>query len=60
MVGQGGKFDEDTFGLTNSLGESVQSEFFSTSGDSDTQLVFNQLEVPVMLTEQDGGIGAFS
>jgi hypothetical protein len=60
LISQGGKLDKDAFSLTNGLGKTVQREFFATSRESDTQLVFNQLKMAVMMTEQNRGISAFS
>ena len=60
MVGQRSKFNENAFRLTNRLRKTIQREFFPAGRESNTQLVFDQLEMPVMVTEQDSGIGAFS
>jgi hypothetical protein len=60
LVRQGSEFNENAFGLTNSLGKTIQREFLPAGREPDTQFVFDQLEMPVMVAEQHSGIGAFS
>jgi hypothetical protein len=38
----------------------VEGEFFSARREAHTEVFFDQLEVPVVVTEQNGGIGTFS
>jgi len=38
----------------------VECEFFSARREAHTEVFFDQLEVPVVVTEQDGSISAFS
>ena len=60
IVGESGKFCEDTFRVANSLWSTIECEFFATRREAHTEVLFDQLEVPVVVTEQNGGIGAFS
>ena len=60
VVGEGGKFREDTFRMASGVCRTVEGEFFSARREAHTEVLFDQLEVPVVVTEQNGGIGAFS
>jgi hypothetical protein len=60
VVGKSGKFCEDTFRVANSLWSTVEREFFAARREAHTEILFDQLGVPVVVTEQNGGIGAFS
>jgi hypothetical protein len=46
--------------VAGGVGRTVESEFFAARREAYTEVFFDQLEVPVMMTEQNGGIGAFS
>ena len=39
---------------------SVEGEFFAARREAHAKVFFDQLEVPVVVTEQNGGVGAFS
>ena len=60
VVGKGSKFRENTFRMASGFWRTVESEFFPTRREAHTQVFFDQLEMPVMVTEQNGSIGAFS
>jgi len=60
VVGEGGKFREDSFRVAGSIGCTIEGEFFSARRKAHAQICFDQLEVPVVVTEQHGSIGAFS
>jgi hypothetical protein len=60
VVGEGGKLREDPFRITGSIGCTIESEFFSPRRKTHAQICFDQLEVPVVVTEQHRGIRAFS
>ena len=60
VVDQGGEFREDAFRVASGIYRTVEGEFFSASRETHTEVFFDQLEVPVVVTEQNGGIGAFS
>ena len=59
VVGQGGEFREDAFGVASGVWRTVECEFFAARREAHTEVFFDQLEVPVVVTEQNGGIGAF-
>jgi hypothetical protein len=46
--------------VASSVGGTVECEFFTARREAHTEVFFDQLEVPVVVTEQNGGIGAFS
>lgn len=46
--------------MARGVGRPVEGEFFAARREAHAEVVFDQLEVPVVVTEQDGGIGAFS
>ena len=46
--------------MTSGVWRTVKGEFFSARREAHTEVFFDQLEVPVVVTEQNGGIGAFS
>jgi hypothetical protein len=46
--------------VAGGVGRTVESEFFAARREAYTEVFFDQLEVPVVMTEQNGGIGAFS
>ena len=60
VVGKGGEFCEDTFSVASGVWGTVECEFFTARREAYTEVFFDQLEVPVVVTEQNGGIGAFS
>ena len=46
--------------MARCVGCPIEGEFFAASREAHPEVVFDQLEVPVVVTEQYGGIGAFS
>ena len=60
VVGKGRKFRKDTFRVASSVRRTVEGEFFAARREAYTEVFFDQLEVPVVMTEQNGSIGAFS
>ena len=60
IVGKGGEFREDTFRVASGIRRTVEGEFFAARREAYTEVFFDQLEVPVVMTEQNGSIGAFS
>lgn len=60
VVGEGGEFRKDTFRVAGGIWRTVEGEFFSACREAHTEVFFDQLEVPVVVTEQNSGIGAFS
>ena len=60
VVGESGKFREDPFRIAGGVRRAVESKFFTTRRETYTEVFFDQLEVPVVMTEQNGSIGAFS
>jgi hypothetical protein len=46
--------------VASGVGRPIEGEFFAARREAHTEVFFDQLEVPVMVTEQNGGIGAFS
>jgi hypothetical protein len=60
VVGKGRKFREDTFRMASGIRRTVEGEFFAARRKAYTEIFFYQLEVPVVMTEQDRSIGAFS
>jgi hypothetical protein len=60
VVGKGGEFREDTFSVASGVWRTVEGEFFAASREAYTEVFFDQLEVPVVVAEQNCGIGAFS
>jgi hypothetical protein len=60
IVGEGREFCEDTFCMASGVWRAVESEFLAASREAHAEVFFDQLEVPVVVTEQNGGIGAFS
>ena len=39
---------------------SIEGEFFAARRETHAEIFFDQLEVPIVVTEQNGSIGAFS
>jgi hypothetical protein len=60
VVSEGSKFREDPFRVAGSIGCTIESEFFSARRQTHAKICFDQLEVPVVVTEQHRGIRAFS
>ena len=60
VVGKGGEFREDTFRVASGVRRTIEGEFFAARREAYTEVFFDQLEVPVVMAEQNGGIGAFS
>ena len=60
VVGEGRKFCEDTFRVAGGVWRTVEGEFFSARREAHTKVFFDQLKMPVVVTEQNGSIGAFS
>jgi hypothetical protein len=60
VVGEGGEFREDAFGVAGGVGSAVECELFTARRETDAQVFFDQLEMPVVMTEQNGSVGAFS
>ena len=60
IVGEGGEFREDTFRMAGGVRCTIEGKFFSARREAYTKVFFDQLEVPVVVTEQNGSIGAFS
>ena len=60
VIGKGGEFREDAFCVASGVCRTVEGEFFSARREAHTEVFFDQLEVLVVVTEQYGGIGAFS
>lgn len=60
VVGQRGQFCEDTFSMARGVWRAVEGELFAARREAHAKIVFDQLEVPVVVTEEDGGVGAFS
>ena len=60
VVGQGGEFRDDPFRVAGGVWSTVEGEFFTARREAHAEIFFDQLEVPVVVTEQNGGIGAFS
>ena len=60
VVGEGGEFCEDTFRVARGVWRTVECEFFAARREAHAEVFFDQLEVPVVVTEQNGSIGAFS
>jgi hypothetical protein len=46
--------------MASGVWRAVESEFLAASREAHAEVFFDQLEVPVVVTEQNGGIGAFS
>jgi hypothetical protein len=60
VVGKGGELREDTFSVASGVRGTVECEFFAACREAYTEVFFDQLEVPVVVTEQNRGIGTFS
>jgi len=60
IVGESSEFRENTFRMTSGVWRTVKGEFFSPRREAHTEVFFDQLEVPVVVTEQNGGVGTFS
>jgi hypothetical protein len=60
VVGEGGEFRENTFRVASGVCRTVEGEFFSARREAHTEVFFDQLEVLVVVTKQNGSIGAFS
>jgi hypothetical protein len=46
--------------MASGVCRTVEGEFFSARREAHTEVFFDQLEVLVVVTKQNGGIGAFS
>ncbi len=60
IVGKPGELGEHAFGMACRFWISVEGEFFAARREAHAKVFFDQLEVPVVVTEQNGGVGAFS
>ena len=60
VVSEGGEFREDAFRMASGVWRTVECEFFAARREAHTEIFFDQLEMPVVVTEQNGRIGAFS
>mgnify|MGYP003436274912 CR=1 FL=1 len=60
VVGKGGEFREDAFCVKSGVWRTVEGKFFSARREAHTEVFFDQLEVPIVVTEQNGSVGAFS
>jgi hypothetical protein len=60
VVGEGSEFREDTFRVASGVCRTVECEFFAARREAHTEVFFDQLEVPVVVTEQNSSVGAFS
>jgi hypothetical protein len=46
--------------VASGVWRTVEGEFFAARREAHTEVFFDQLEVPVVVTEQHGSVGAFS
>ncbi|MFO0707025.1 MAG: hypothetical protein U0412_09235 [Nitrospira sp.] len=60
FVGKVREFEENTFSLAGSVWKTVERDLFSARRNPNAEIILNQLEVPVMMTEEGGSVGAFS
>jgi hypothetical protein len=60
VVGESRKFCQDTFRVTCGVWGAVEGELLTTRRETHAEVFFNQLKMPVVVTEQNSGIGAFS
>jgi hypothetical protein len=60
IVGESGKLGEDALGVSCRFGVSVQGELFAARLLAHAKVIFDQLEVPVVVAEENGRVGAFS
>ena len=60
IVGKGGEFREDTFRVASGVRRTIECEFFPARREAHTEIFFDQLEMPIVVTKQHSGIGAFS
>ena len=55
-----GEFEKNPFGLASGVRKTIECYFFSACGQPHAKIILNQLEVPVVVTEEGGSISAFS
>jgi hypothetical protein len=60
FVGEIREFEQNPFGLAGGVGKTVEGDLFTARGQPHAEIVLNQLEVPVMVTEEGGSVSAFS
>ena len=60
IVGEGRQLGEDPFGMASGIGLSVERKLLSPCGETHAEFFFDELEVSVVVTEQNGGISTFS
>jgi hypothetical protein len=60
VVSEGGEFRENAFRMASGVWRTVECKFFAARREAHAEVFFDQLEVPVVVPEQHGGIGAFS
>ncbi len=51
VVGKGGEFREDAFRVASGVWGAVECKFFAARREAHTKVFFDQLEVPVVVTE---------
>ena len=54
VVGEGGEFREHAFRIACGFWLSVEGEFLAARREAHAEVFFDQLEVPVVVTEQNG------
>ncbi|SLM46896.1 protein of unknown function [Nitrospira japonica] len=57
---EGCKLSQNSLGVAGGIWRSINREFLTARRKAHAEVIFDQLEVSVMVTEQDSGIGAFS
>jgi hypothetical protein len=60
VVRQAGKLCQHALGMAGRFWISVEGEGLAARLKAHAKVFFDQLEVPVVVTEQNSGIGAFS
>ena len=60
VVGQAGQFCQDALRIPCGVGISIDGEFLAARGEAHAEIFFDQLEVPIVVAEQNGSVGAFS
>ena len=60
VIGQACQFGEYALRIARRFWVSVKGEFLAPCRQAHAEVVFDQLEVPVVVSKQNGGVGTFS
>jgi len=60
VIGQAGQFRQDAFRIASGIWTSVEGEFLAARREAHAEVVFDQLQMAIVVAEQNGSISTFS